>query len=233
MANNGGELSVGIGGDPSGFLRALSEAQAALQRFKNNVERLGDVGRDLQDLGRSISTFVTVPILGLGAAAIKAYGDLQALELGIQAVAGSASYAAKQMEDLKEIAKLPGLGLKEAAKGSVGLQAIGYSAGNAEKILSEFGNAIATVGKGRVEFERAIYGVQQLANTDFPLGEDLNIIKDALPQVSTLLKAAFGTSRTEDLQKLKISSKQVMDVIVEGLGKLPRVSGVLKMHSKI
>ncbi|MHA7823693.1 tape measure protein [Chryseobacterium arthrosphaerae] len=228
MANNGGDLSVGIGGDPSGFLRALNEAQTALQRFRNNVERLGDVGRDLQDLGRSISTFVTVPILGLGASAIKAYGDLQSLELGIEAVAGSASYAAKQMEDLKEIAKLPGLGLNEAAKGSVGLQAIGYSAGNAKKILSQFGNAIATVGKGRVEFERAIYGVQQLANTDFPLGEDLNIIKDALPQVSTLLKAAFGTSRSEDLQKLKISSQQVMEVIIAGLEKLPRVSGGIK-----
>ncbi|GEM_PF-949583 len=228
MINNGGDLSVGIGGDPSGFIRALNEAETAMQRFKSSVERLGDVGKDLQELGGKLTTFITLPILGLGAASIKAYGDLQALELGIEAVAGSAAYAAKQMDSLREIAKLPGLGLKEAAKGSVGLQAIGYSAGNAEKILSEFGNAIATVGKGRVEFERAIYGVQQLANTDFPLGEDLNIIKDALPQVSTLLKAAFGTSRTEDLQKLKISSKQVMDVIVEGLGKLPRVSGGVK-----
>jgi hypothetical protein len=225
MADN---LQVIIGASIDGLRNGLNEAQRLLSDFNKNIEKIGEVGDKLSDVGQKLTLYVTTPILGLGAASIKAYGDLQALELGIEAVAGSASYAVKQMDDLREIAKLPGLGLKEAAKGSVGLQAIGYSAGNAEKILSEFGNAIATVGKGRVEFERAIYGVQQLANTDFPLGEDLNIIKDALPQVATLLKAAFGTSRTEDLQKLKISSKQVMDVIVEGLGKLPRVSGGVK-----
>lgn len=225
MADN---LQVVIGASIDGLRNGLNSAQRLISDFNQNVEKIGEVGDKLSDLGQKLTMYVTAPILGMAAASVKAYGDLQALELGIEAVAGSASYAAKQMEDLREIAKLPGLGLKEAAKGSVGLQAIGYSAGNAEKILSEFGNAIATVGKGRVEFERAIYGVQQLANTDFPLGEDLNIIKDALPQVSTLLKAAFGTSRTEDLQKLKISSKQVMDVIVEGLGKLPRVSGGVK-----
>lgn len=222
------DLEVSLGANPAQLGRDLNLAGGMLRDFSKQIERIGDIGDKLSDLGQKLTIGLTVPLIGLGTAAIKAYADLQALELGIEAVAGSASYAAKQMEDLKEIAKLPGLGLKEAAKGSVGLQAIGYSAGNAEKILSEFGNAIATVGKGRVEFERAIYGVQQLANTDFPLGEDLNIIKDALPQVATLLKAAFGTSRTEDLQKLKISSKQVMDVIVDGLGKLPRVSGGVK-----
>lgn len=222
------DLEVSLGANPAQLGRDLNTAGGMLRNFSRQIESLGDIGNNLTDLGQKLSIGITVPLIGLGAAAIKAYGDLQALELGIEAVAGSAAYASRQMEDLRDIAKLPGLGLKEAAKGSVGLQAIGYSAGNAEKILREFGNAIATVGKGRVEFERAIYGVQQLANTDFPLGEDLNIIKDALPQVSTLLKAAFGTSRTEDLQKLKISSKQVMDVIVDGLGKLPRVSGGVK-----
>ncbi|KPE49769.1 tape measure protein [Chryseobacterium indologenes] len=222
------DLQISIGADPSGLGRDLARAQGMISNFASQVQRIGEAGEALSSLGQKLTVSLTLPIVGLGAAAIKAYGELQALELGIESVAGSASYAAKEMEDLKEIAKLPGLGLKEAAKGSVGLQAIGYSAGNAEKILKEFGNAIATVGKGRVEFERAIYGVQQLANTDFPLGEDLNIIKDALPQVSTLLKAAFGTSRTEDLQKLKISSQQVMEVIIDGLGKLPRVSGGVK-----
>ena len=79
-----------------------------------------------------------------------------------------------------------------------------------------------------IQNNRAIYGVQQLANTDFPLGEDLNIIKDAIPQITPLLKEAFGTARSEELQKLGISSQQVLGVITEGLEKLPRVSGGVK-----
>lgn len=225
-------LEVIIGADVTDLRQGFSEAERIVQqgsaRIQSSIQDIGNIGQQLAGLGATLTASITLPLVALGTAAVKAYGDLQALELGIEAVAGSAQFAGKQMAELREIAKLPGLGLKEAAKGSVGLQAIGYSAGNAEKILLQFGNAIATVGKGRQDFERAIYGVQQLANTDFPLGEDLNIIKDALPQVSTLLKAAFGTSRTEDLQKLKVSSKQVMDVIITGLEKLPRVSGGIK-----
>ena len=232
MADNTNDLQISLGLDPTDYMRGLSEAERLTQqgasRIQTAISGISDVGQQLAGLGATLTASITLPIIALGKEAINAYGDLQALELGIEAVAGSATFAGKQMAELREIAKLPGLGLKEAANGSIGLQAIGYSAGNAEKILLQFGNAIATVGKGREEFERAIYGVQQLANTDFPLGEDLNIIKDALPQVSTLLKAAFGTSRTEDLQKLGISSKQVMDVIIAGLEKLPRVSGGIK-----
>lgn len=226
------DLQISLGLDPTPLRQGMSEAERIVQqgsaRIQSSIESIGQIGQQLAGLGATLTASITLPLVALGTAAVKAYGDLQALELGIEAVAGSAQFAGKQMAELREIAKLPGLGLKEAAKGSVGLQAIGYSAGNAEKILLQFGNAIATVGKGRQDFERAIYGVQQLANTDFPLGEDLNIIKDALPQVSTLLKAAFGTSRSEDLQKLKVSSKQVMDVILTGLEKLPRVSGGIK-----
>lgn len=232
MAEDTNELSVPIGADPSGLRQGFQEAEnivnRGVSRIESSLSRLSNIGQQLAGLGATLTASITLPIVALAKESIQAYGDLQSLELGLEAVAGSAIYAGKQLGNLREIAKLPGLGLKEAVKGSINLQAIGYSAASSEKILSQFGNAVASVGKGRVEFERAIYGVTQLANTEFPLGEDLNIIKDALPQVSTLLKAAFGTSRTEDLQKLKVSSKQVMDVILTGLEKLPRVNGGIK-----
>lgn len=226
--NSGTSLSVSIGANTTQLQNGLNNANNAIDQFVRNAERIGEVGDALTALGARLSIGITLPIVTLGKEAIEAYGEIQALQKGLEAVSGSASFANKQFGQLKEVAKLPGLGLQEAVKGSINLQSIGISAGNAKNILQQFGNAIATVGKGRVEFERAIYGVQQLANTDFPLGEDLNIIKDAVPQVSSLLKEAFGTSRSDDLQKLKISSKQVLDVIVNGLEKLPRVAGGIK-----
>jgi len=219
------ELTIIVDADIDGLRQQLENARRETQSFS---DRIGSLGAEIAKLGTAMTVGLTVPIVALGKASIEAYAKLQALELGVEAVAGSATFAGKQLGNLREIAKLPGLGLQEAVKGSINLQAIGYSAGNAEKILAQFGNAVASVGKGRVEFERAIYGVTQLANTEFPLGEDLNIIADALPQVRTLLKEAFGTSRTEELQKLGIKSKQVMDVILTGLEKLPRVNGGIK-----
>lgn len=219
------ELKIGIGADNSGLKQGLQDAEAQISAFVSKVGKIGQIGEQLSSIGQKMTVGLTLPILALGGSAVKAYGDIQSLQKGLEAVMGSAGSASKEFERLKEVAKLPGLGMQEAVKGSINLQAIGLSADKSRGILQQFGNAVASVGKGKAEFERAIYGVQQLANTDFPLGEDLNIIKDALPQVSNLLKEAFGSSRSDELAKMGVSSKQVLDTITAGLEKLPRVTG--------
>ncbi len=219
------EFKVSIGADIAGLNSGLNSAENRISSFVSKVNKVGELGDVFQNIGAKLTAGLTLPIIGLGAASIKSFGEIQSLQKGLEAVMGSASAAGSEFEKLKEVAKLPGLGLN---KGSINLQSIGIDAEKSRNILLQFGNAVATVGKGRAEFERAIYGVQQLANTDFPLGEDLNIIKDALPQVSNLLKEAFGTARSEELQKLGITSQQVLGVITGGLEKLPRVSGGVK-----
>lgn len=226
------DLSISLGLDPTGLRQGLSEAERTIsgagRRISASIESIGNLGQKLAGLGATLTASLTLPIVGLATASIKAYGDIQALQKGLEAVAGSAQLAQQQFQDMKEVAKLPGLGLQEAVKGTINLQAIGFSASKAKETLLQFGNAVATVGKGRVEFERAIYGISQLANTPFPLGEDLNIVADVLPQVRTLLNDTFGTSRTEELRALGVSSQQLVDTIITGLAKLPRVSGGIK-----
>ena len=213
MANE--HLNYVFGADISGFQNAIKSVEASLK----------STGQKLKDIGGDLSTYVSLPLAALGGAAIKAFGDIQSLKNGLTAVTGSAKETEKQFGRLVELAKLPGLGLKEVTKGSINLQVIGFSAEKAEKAIKAFGNAVATVGGGRDEFQRATYGLAQLANTDFPLGEDLNIIKDAIPQVTPLLKEAFGTARSDDLKTLGVTSAQVVDTIVSGLSKLPPVTG--------
>lgn len=213
MANE--HLNYVFGADISAFQNAIKSVQTGLK----------ETGQKLKDIGGDLSTYVSLPLAALGGAAIKAFGDIQSLKNGLTAVTGSAAETEKQFKRLTELAKLPGLGLKEVTKGSINLQVIGFTAEKAEKSIRAFGNAVATVGGGREQFERATYGLAQLANTDFPLGEDLNIIKDAIPQVTPLLKEAFGSARSDDLKTLGITSAQVVDTIVNGLSKLPSVTG--------
>lgn len=204
-----------FGADISGFQNAIKAVEAGLK----------STGQKLKDIGGDLSTYVSLPLAALGGAAIKAFGDIQSLKAGLTTITGSAKETEKQFGRLVDLAKLPGLGLPEVAKGSISLQVIGFTAEKAEKAIKSFGNAVASVGAGRDEFQRATYGLAQLANTDFPLGEDLNIIKDAIPQVVPLLNEAFGTARSDDLKKLGITSAQVVDTIIDGLSKLPPVTG--------
>lgn len=221
MANINVEISAKI----KAFQDRLKEAQGSVNDFVDDSKsKLKSLGETLQSVAVPAGV-ASAAIVAVGLAAVKSYGRLQSLEKGLEAVAGSSDAAKQQLEDLREVAKLPGLGLEEAVRGSISLQAIGISADRAQEAILQFGNAVATVGKGRAELDRALYGLQQLANTDFPLGEDLNIIKDAIPQVSKLLDQAFGANRSDELAKMGVTSQELVDVILEGLADLPRVAG--------
>lgn len=222
------QLGVQVDDLKKGIDDAVRIINDGSSKIESAIKKIDDSIGNLAKLGTALSASITLPLVALGKEAIEAYGDIQALQKGLESISGSTAIAAREFNKLKEVARLPGIGLNEAVKGSINLQAIGLSAGTARKVLLEFGNAVASVGKGRVEFERAIYGITQLANTPFPLGEDLNIIADALPQVRTLLQDAFGKTRSDDLAKMGVTSKQILDVILKGLGELPRVTGGVK-----
>lgn len=207
------------------FVRAINQAQARLDQFAETTgKKLAEIGQTFDKVGKSLSIGITAPLSALGVASLKSFGDIQSLKNGLTALTGSANEAGKQMARLTKLTDIPGLSLEALTKGSINLQTIGFSAQKAEKAMAGLGNAIALVGGGQQDFEGALYGLQQLANTEFPLGEDLNILKERLPQITPLLNAAFGTARTEELQKLGITSAQVVDTIITGLDKLPKAA---------
>lgn len=209
------DLNIRIGADIQQFTTAIQQVERQLKR----------VGREMMQTGTTMTQAFTLPLAGLAAVSLKAYGDMDTLKRGLIAVTGSASEAEKEFSKLREVAKLPGLGLNEAVRGSINLQAIGLSADEARKAMLAMGNAIATVGGGKVNFDLAIRGFSQLANAAKPMQQDLNQILGQLPQASRLLIEAFGTNRAEELANMGLSGRQVADFLVEALSKLPPVTG--------
>jgi tape measure domain-containing protein len=203
----------------------ISQFSTAMQNAAREMKKAGD---QLQNVGKSMTMNLTAPIVALGAAALYSFGQIDALKRGLITFSGSASLAEEEFTKLREVAKLPGIGLEEAVRGSINLQAIGLSADDARTAMMAFGNAIATIGGGKENFDLAIRGFGQLMNASKPLQQDLYQIANQLPQVNKLMIEAFGTNRAEDLAKLGISGKQLADFLVVELGKLPQVSGGIK-----
>ncbi|MDE5516387.1 tape measure protein [Elizabethkingia meningoseptica] len=158
-------------------------------------------------------------------AAIKAYGDMEALELGLQSVMGGAENAAIEMEKLKEVAKLPGLSFKEAVQGSVNLQSAGFSADMSRRALMAFGNALAIVGKGSAELGRVNLALTQLQNKTGGFGQDIRQLMEALPQLKTVMEKAFGTADTEVIQNLGYTGAQVVEMLIKEFEKIPQATG--------
>lgn len=203
----------------------ISEFSTAMQ---NAARQMKKAGEQLQAVGMSMTRNLTAPIVALGAAALYSYGQIDQLKRGLTTFMGTTQAAEAEFQKLREVAKLPGIGLEEAVRGSNNLQAVGLSADDARIAMMAFGKAIATIGGGREMFDLAIRGFSQLTNAAKPLQQDLYQIANQLPQVNKLMKDAFGTNRAEDLAAMGITGKQLADFLVKELGKLPPVTGGIK-----
>lgn len=212
------QLIVKISADASGFEKTINGLQKSAASMAEKFEQAGSV----------LTRAVSLPLGLLGGAALKSAADFEGLRRGLEAVTGSAAKAEAQFQSLKKVAELPGLGFREAVQGSINLQAAGFSANTAERALKAFGNALATVGKGRAELDGVILALSQIQSKGKVSAEEINQLAERLPQIRQALKAAFGTSNTEEIQKLGISSEQAIERIIKEFEKLPAVTGGLR-----
>lgn len=186
------------------------------------------VGGGLRSLGLTASVTLTAPLTALAVAATKNAVEFDSLRRGLEVIAGSSVEVAKQLERLKEIAKAPGIGFQEAIQGSIRLQAVGFSARDAEKALIQFANAVALTGGGRDELERVTVQLGQLGSASKVVARDLKPIIEAAPAVGQALLQAFGTVSSEDIQKLGLSTHEFLDRFTDALTKLPRAAAGAK-----
>jgi len=210
------QLNLKLGIDVSSLSRELGKLESRMSKF----------GSQMQNIGSTMTQSLTLPLLGVGAASLKAFADMEKLEKGLTAIMGSSELAKDEIVKLREVAKLPGLGLKEAVQGSVNLQAVGLSAEEAKNTLMGFGTALAATGKGKVELEAIQYQLTQMISKNKLLAEDYKVIQSNLPLMAKGLEAAFGTSNIEKIRETGISAKEFALRLAEGLSILPETQNV-------
>jgi tape measure domain-containing protein len=204
-----------IGADIGGLERGLQQAERRIRGFAGSMN----------SVGTKLSFGLSAPLAGLAAAAVRSATQMDSLKRGLTAVAGSAAEADRQLGRLREIAKLPGLGRVEAIEASTQLQAAGLSAEMAERSLLAFGNALATVGKGKAELAGVTTALTQITAKGKVTAEEINQIAERVPQIRVAMQAAFGTANTEALQKMGLTARQFIEGINAELLKIPRVTG--------
>lgn len=230
------QLEVEISGKLDGLQAALNQAMAKIDDFSNKVKsssekvetafkKMERAGSALSDIGGRLSVALTAPIVLLGKASVTAYAELDGLKRGLQAVMGAGVDLSSELTKLKEVAKLPGLGFKEAIEGSVRLQAAGFSADAARKTLMSFGNALATVGKGKASLDLVTLALTQMQNKTSGFGQDMRQLTEQLPQLRGALDKVFGTSETDKIAEMGYTGAQVVQMLTDEFAKLPKVTG--------
>ena len=206
----------------SGLVASFAAFDRAVKPLEAGVGRLGE---GMKSLGSSLTVGVTAPLTLLGGASLKSAGDIQALERGFAATYKGSEDLSTALAKVQQLAKLPGLGLKEAEQGATNLQAAGFSADLATRALSAFGNALATVGKGKADLDGVGLALSQIASKGKVSAEEINQLAERVPQIRQAMVAAFGSADTEVLQRANITANAFVEGVTKELAKLPQVTG--------
>ena len=212
-----GKLLLKLGIDTTNLDKELGKVEKSMSKF----------GQNMSNLGSTLTQSLTLPIIGVGAAALKSFADMEKLENGLIAIMGTSAGAAVELEKLRKVAENPGLALPEVVKASATLQSVGMSADVARETITQFGNAVARAGMGAETFDGVIVALGQISAVGKVTQEDLNQIKGRLPEFADVMKNEFGVVTAEAINKLGISAEDFITRSVSALGELERAKGGL------
>ena len=99
------------------FKQSAEEAAKTLaQKMQEAVKHVQDAGKALQDFGKSMSLYVTAPIMGAGTALLKFGSDFEKEMTNVKAITGYSADEMKRLEEgIGDIAISTGKSMKEVA----------------------------------------------------------------------------------------------------------------------
>ena len=152
----------------------------------------------------------------------------EAMEIGLRNMEGSAQGAAQATEHLYELAKAPAIELATATKAYLQLRSLHMAGSDAERVIRNISNTIARSGGGSVEFERVLRQMTQMLAKGKVLEQDLRIMKEAMPELATLMQKAFGETTAEGIRKQGVNAKQFVETMLTEMDKLPKAQQTLQ-----
>lgn len=204
MAN---QLLIRLGANADDLYKVINQSERRLRRF----------GSKMEGIGRDLSQRVSLPLLGVGTAAVAAFAQFDKLEKSLAAVAGGSAEAERQLSRLQEVAKLPSVNLENAVQGSIRLQSVGFSAEEAEAALTQFSKAVTLAGGSADDLDAVTVQLAQINSKGRILAEDFNVIRERVPSIGLALQDAFGTQNIEAIRETGISTAEFTGKIIQAI----------------
>ena len=206
-------------------LSGLRAEQRALREVEREVRRLNEAR---QQAFRNIAIgagVVTVGLTALGRSFGRAAIQMEGIRDGLVALEGSAEAAESRLASLREVIRQPGVSYEAATQAAVSLRAVNLEAQLANRVIREFGNSLALVG--RTDLNETLLGVRQIVSRGRVSQEELNQITERSGLVAEVLRQQFGSVLSEDIQRqIDAAGQSVIDgfliPLVEGLEQLDR-----------
>ena len=200
MSINAGTVVGYLDLDASKFKSGLKDAQSTLKEFTNNSNSAGTrfqaLGSSLKTVGRTITTAVSLPLLAVGAGAIKTAADFEA---GMSKVAALSGATGDDLKMLEEEAKRMGATTK-------------YSA-------TESADALSYMALAGWDAEQMAAGLEPALKLAGAAGMDLALTTDIVTDTMSMfgMEASEATKMTDMLAYAQANSNTDVQQLGEAL----------------
>lgn len=164
-----GDLIVRVGANIDGFKTAMGDVSSSLAATASKMS----------SVGMSMTAAVTLPIVGVGIAAIKTAGELEQNAIAFETLMGSAAAAQKHLQDLRDFAAKTPFQFTELTIASKRMQALGFDAKDVLPTLRNVGDAAAALGMGAEGMQRIITALGQMKAKGMVQAEEMRQLAEA------------------------------------------------------
>jgi tape measure domain-containing protein len=236
-----GDLVVRVGAKLDGFREAMSTvssdsakaAGAAEQAAARIHQTYSKLGTQMSSVGATMTAALTLPIAGLGLAAIKTAGQMEQTRTAFTTLMKSADAADKHIAQLKGFALTTPFQFEELTRTSRLMQAYGFAAADVVPKLRTIGNAVSALGGGSDVLERVVRSMGEIGTRGKISGEQLRELSRAgIPAIDAVAKKLGVT--VAEAQKMvtagAVDAKTAMDGLLEYMDS--RFKGGMEAQSK-
>lgn len=210
----------------------LEKAQKNIDAFKAKTEKIKAVGENLTNLGGKMTVGVTLPVVAMGGAMVKAAADIESMQQQLETMTGSAEAGGKMFEAIKTMAAKTPFETKDLMKATNTMLGFGIAQ---EKVLPLM-NQLGDISGGNADrFQSLALAFSQVSSAGKLQGQDLNQMINAgfnpLESIAKRTGKSVGYWK-EQMSKGKVTTKMVEQAMKDATSQGGRFFGMMDKQSK-
>lgn len=219
-----GDLIVKVGADISGFTTAMKSVAGQLDDLGDKVEEkfsaIESVGKRLAIAGAELTAAVTLPLVGIGTAALETAAQFEQTEIAFTTFMGSAEAAKGMLADLYQFAATTPFQVSGILQGTRTLLAMQFAAKDVIPVMRTLGDAASGLGLGQEGLERLVFHLGQIKAEGSIDGRVLRELGQMGINAGQMLADALGKS-VPDIRKMitekAIDATTAINALLQGM----------------
>ena len=222
----------GINKNIEDFDKKLKGASIQLEHFKKKTENIAKLGNGIKNVGKAFTVGVTLPVVAMGGAMVKAAADIESMQQQLSTMLGSAEAGGKMFEEIKTMAAKTPFETKDLMSATNTMLGFGIAQ---EKVLPLM-NQLGDISGGNADrFQSLALAFSQVSSAGKLQGQDLlqmiNAGFNPLESIAKRTGKSVGYWK-EQMSKGKVTVEMVEQAMKDATSEGGRFFGMMEKQSK-